>query len=161
MAQRQPFQPALSATTNTPPAAHADITAATTADGTANAQGASTGAKADGTGLPNFGLSAANWSGAGIRHHRGGQATASTAGTVPIAGLAVAIASHAQAGSHQFDIRLDPPELGRIDVQLNVDSNGQITSHITVDRADTLQLLQRPAAADPASSRSVRIADRR
>ncbi len=68
-------------------------------------------------------------------------ATNATA-TVPIAGLAVAIANRAQAGSNQFDIRLDPPELGRIDVQLNVDSNGQITSHITVDRADTLQLLQ-------------------
>jgi flagellar hook-length control protein FliK len=132
----------LSATTNTPPAAHADITAATTADGTANAQGASTGAKADGIGLPSFGLSAANGATQASATTAAAQAAASTAGTVPIAGLAVAIASHAQAGSHQFDIRLDPPELGRIDVQLNVDSNGQITSHITADRPDTLQLLQ-------------------
>src|SRR5580698_10062058 len=62
--------------------------------------------------------------------------------TVPIAGLAVAIASRAQAGSSQFDIRLDPPELGRIDVRLGVDRDGQVTSHVTVDRADTLQLLQ-------------------
>ena len=61
---------------------------------------------------------------------------------MPIAGLAVAIASRAQAGSNQFDIRLDPPELGRIEVHLNVDRDGQVTSHITVDRADTLQLLQ-------------------
>ena len=132
----------LSAITNTPPAAHADITAATTADGTANAQGASTNAKADGIGLPSFGLSAANGAAQASATTAAAQATASTAGTVPIAGLAVAIASHAQAGSHQFDIRLDPPELGRIDVQLNVDSNGQITSHITADRPDTLQLLQ-------------------
>jgi flagellar hook-length control protein FliK len=56
--------------------------------------------------------------------------------------LPVAIAARAQAGSHQFDIRLDPPELGRIEVRLDVDRNGQVTSHITVDRADTLQLLQ-------------------
>jgi flagellar hook-length control protein FliK len=132
----------LSAITNTPPAAHADITAATTADGTANAQGASTNAKADGIGLPSFGLSAANGAAQASATTAAAQATASTAGTVPIAGLAVAIGSHAQAGSHQFDIRLDPPELGRIDVQLNVDSNGQITSHITADRPDTLQLLQ-------------------
>src|SRR5580698_10090728 len=62
--------------------------------------------------------------------------------TVPIAGLAVAIASRAQAGSSQFDIRLDPPELGRIEVQLSVDSDGQVVSHITADRQDTLNLLQ-------------------
>ena len=47
-----------------------------------------------------------------------------------------------QAGSNQFDIRLDPPELGRIDVRLNVDSNGQVTSHLTADRPETLTLLQ-------------------
>ena len=62
--------------------------------------------------------------------------------SVPVAGVAVAIASQAQAGSSQFDIRLDPPELGRIDVRLDVDRDGQVTSHVTVDRADTLQLLQ-------------------
>jgi flagellar hook-length control protein FliK len=61
---------------------------------------------------------------------------------VPLAGVAVAIASRAQAGSSQFDIRLDPPELGRIDVRLGVDGSGQVTTHVTVDRADTLQLLQ-------------------
>jgi chemotaxis protein MotD len=59
-----------------------------------------------------------------------------------VAGLAVAIAVRAQAGANQFDIRLDPPELGRIDVRLDVDSNGQVTTHMTADRADTLQLLQ-------------------
>jgi flagellar hook-length control protein FliK len=42
----------------------------------------------------------------------------------------------------QFDIRLDPPELGRIDVRLGVDSNGQVTSHVTADRPETLSLLQ-------------------
>ena len=47
-----------------------------------------------------------------------------------------------QAGSNQFDITLAPPELGRINVQLSVDGNGQMTSHMTVDRPDTLQLLQ-------------------
>ena len=61
---------------------------------------------------------------------------------VPLAGLAVAIAGRAQAGSSQFDIRLDPPELGRIDVRLDVDGSGQVRTHVTVDRADTLQLLQ-------------------
>jgi flagellar hook-length control protein FliK len=130
---------------NAQSATRTDTTAATAplnADSAAGAQNASTGAKADGTGLPSFSLAVANAPTQTSATTAAAQATASTAGTVPIAGLAVAIASHAQAGSHQFDIRLDPPELGRIDVQLNVDSNGQITSHITADRADTLQLLQ-------------------
>ncbi len=63
-------------------------------------------------------------------------------GPVPVAGLAVAIAARAQGGSNRFDIRLDPPELGRIDVRLGVDSSGLVTTHVTVDRTDTLQLLQ-------------------
>jgi flagellar hook-length control protein FliK len=69
-------------------------------------------------------------------------ASGSTQAAVPISGLPVAIAARAVAGSNQFDIRLDPPELGRIDVQLNVDGNGQVTSHVTVDRPETLTLLQ-------------------
>ena len=61
---------------------------------------------------------------------------------VSIAGLPIAIAARAQSGSNQFDIKLDPPELGRIDVRLDVDSSGQVTSHITADRPETLTLLQ-------------------
>ncbi len=64
------------------------------------------------------------------------------AAAVPVAGLPVAIAARAQAGSNQFDIRLDPPDLGRIDVRLDVSHDGQVTSHVTVDRAETLDLLQ-------------------
>ncbi len=76
-------------------------------------------------------------------------AQATTAATpdaaVPIAGLAVEIASRAQAGSNHFDIRLDPPELGRIDVRLDIDSSGQVTSRLVVDRAETLEHLRRDA----------------
>ncbi|HET7848509.1 MAG TPA: flagellar hook-length control protein FliK [Pseudolabrys sp.] len=61
---------------------------------------------------------------------------------VPIAGLAVEIAGRALAGKNHFEIRLDPPDLGRIDVHLNVDRNGQVTSHLVVDRPDTLNLLR-------------------
>ena len=61
---------------------------------------------------------------------------------VSIAGLPIAIAARAQSGSNQFDIRLDPPELGRIDVRLDVYLSGQVTSHITADRPETLTLLQ-------------------
>ena len=76
------------------------------------------------------------------RHRFASSGSASTAAAVPVAGLAVAIAARAQSGSNQFDIRLDPPELGRIDVRLDVDRDGQVTTHMTAERADTLQLLQ-------------------
>jgi chemotaxis protein MotD len=66
-------------------------------------------------------------------------------GSVPLTGLAVEIASRAVAGNTRFEIRLDPPELGRIDVRLDVDSKGQVTSHLTVERTDTLDLLRRDA----------------
>jgi flagellar hook-length control protein FliK len=109
-------------------------TPASDAGGSPAAQSGWNAAKAATEGLPNFGIVA----------NQAAPAAPGTAAaaTVPIAGLAVAIASRAQAGSSQFDIRLDPPELGRIDVRLGVDRDGQVTSHVTVDRADTLQLLQ-------------------
>jgi flagellar hook-length control protein FliK len=66
---------------------------------------------------------------------------------VPVAGLAVAIAAHAESGKNHFEIRLDPPELGRIDVRLDVDKDGQVTSHLRVERAETLDLLRRDAPA--------------
>ena len=65
---------------------------------------------------------------------------------VPLAGLTVEIVTQAHAGKQRFDIRLDPPELGRIDVRLDVDSKGHVTSRLVVDRAETLDLLKRDAA---------------
>ncbi len=114
-----------------------DASASTMPSGAAGATNAPT---ANGTPsvLPNFGFLAASAMTAGAA----AAVPANTGTAVPLAGLAVAIAARAQAGSNQFDIRLDPPELGRIDVRLDVDRNGQVTSHVTVDRADTLQLLQ-------------------
>jgi Fe-S oxidoreductase len=64
---------------------------------------------------------------------------------VPIAGLAVEITAHAQTGKNHFEIRLDPPELGRIDVRLDVDSSGNVTSRLVVERAETLEVLRRDA----------------
>jgi flagellar hook-length control protein FliK len=58
----------------------------------------------------------------------------------------VEIAGKALAGKNRFEIRLDPPELGRIEVRLDVDRNGNVTSRLTVDRADTLDLLRRDAS---------------
>lgn len=75
------------------------------------------------------------------------QTAPSAANNQPIplqaAALAIEIASRAKDGSRQFDIRLDPPELGRIDVKLDVDKSGQVNTHLTVDRPETLDLLRR------------------
>jgi flagellar hook-length control protein FliK len=65
---------------------------------------------------------------------------------IPIAGLAVEIAARAQAGQSRFEIRLDPPELGRIDVRLDIDRSGQVTSRLIVDRPETLDQLRRDSA---------------
>jgi flagellar hook-length control protein FliK len=64
---------------------------------------------------------------------------------VPLAGVAVEIAARAQAGTNRFEIRLDPPELGRIDVRLDVDRQGQVTSRLVVEKAETLDMLRREA----------------
>ena len=74
------------------------------------------------------------------------QAAASAPGVLPTsAAIAIEIAARAREGSHQFDIRLDPPELGRIDVRLNVEKSGEVSTRLTVDRPETLDLLQRDA----------------
>lgn len=70
---------------------------------------------------------------------------AASSHAVPLASaaLAIEIASRSKDGSRQFDIRLDPPELGRIEVKLDVDKTGQVNTHLTVDRPETLDLLRR------------------
>ncbi len=64
---------------------------------------------------------------------------------VPLNGLAADIALRAAGGNSRFEIRLDPAELGRIDVRLDVDKHGNVTSHLTVERPATLDMLRRDA----------------
>lgn len=64
---------------------------------------------------------------------------------VPVEQLAVEIATRAGKGERRFDIRLDPPELGRIDVRLEIDGKGNTTAKLIVERAETLDMLQRDA----------------
>lgn len=64
---------------------------------------------------------------------------------VPFNGLAMDIALRAAGGSSRFEIRLDPAELGRIDVRLDVDKHGNVTSHLTVERPATLDMLRNDA----------------
>jgi flagellar hook-length control protein FliK len=64
---------------------------------------------------------------------------------VPLESLAVEIASRALPGRSRFEIRLDPPELGRIDVRLDIDRSGNVTSRLVVEKAETLDVLRRDA----------------
>ena len=71
---------------------------------------------------------------------------AAQAAAVPLAGVAIEIAGQAMAGKNRFEIRLDPPELGRIEIRLDVDRDGQVTTRLIADRSDTLDLLRRDAS---------------
>ena len=55
------------------------------------------------------------------------------------------IAASAKSGKSSFEIRLDPADLGRIDVRIDVDRNGQVTSHLTVEKPETLSMLRQDA----------------
>jgi flagellar hook-length control protein FliK len=48
-------------------------------------------------------------------------------------------------GLKEFQIRLDPAELGRIDVKLEIGDDKSVTARVVVDRVETLHLLQREA----------------
>lgn len=63
----------------------------------------------------------------------------------PINAVPLEIGLRALSGSKRFDIRLDPAELGRVDVRLEIDDAGIVTAKLTVDRVETLHLLQRDA----------------
>jgi flagellar hook-length control protein FliK len=63
-----------------------------------------------------------------------------------MAALGIAIAARSLSGSRQFDIRLDPPELGRVEVRLSIDDTGKASAHLSADRQQTLDLLQKDSS---------------
>jgi flagellar hook-length control protein FliK len=71
--------------------------------------------------------------------------TAATNAPVPLNGLALEIVASARSGKSRFEIRLDPADLCRIDVRIVVDRNGQVTSHLTVEKPETLSMLRQDA----------------
>jgi flagellar hook-length control protein FliK len=64
---------------------------------------------------------------------------------IPLGMVPLEIGMKALSGATRFDIRLDPAELGRIDVRLDIDDKGELSAHLTVERVETLMLLQRDA----------------
>jgi flagellar hook-length control protein FliK len=71
--------------------------------------------------------------------------TAAINAPVPLSGLALELAASARSGKSRFEIRLDPADLGRIDVRIDVDRNGQVTSHLRVEKPETLSMLRQDA----------------
>jgi flagellar hook-length control protein FliK len=61
--------------------------------------------------------------------------------------LALHIAARSAKGDSRFTIRLDPPELGQIDVNLSVNSHGHAQAVLAVEKPQTLDLLLRDAPA--------------
>lgn len=60
-----------------------------------------------------------------------------------IQAVALRIAQKSADGASRFEIELDPPELGRVEVRLEFGRDGQVKTHMLVDRADTLDALLR------------------
>jgi flagellar hook-length control protein FliK len=71
--------------------------------------------------------------------------TLATNAAIPLSGLALEIAASVGSGKSRFEIRLDPADLGRIDVRIDVDRNGRVTSHLTVEKPETLTMLRQDA----------------
>jgi flagellar hook-length control protein FliK len=60
--------------------------------------------------------------------------------------LPIEIGMQAVRGVTSFQIRLDPAELGRVDVRLDIKQNGEVNASLVVDRVETLQMLRRDAS---------------
>lgn len=82
---------------------------------------------------------------AGTAPGASGQGTPSSQQPTPIHVVPIEIGLRAMSGSRQFDIRLDPDELGRVDVNLSISDKGEVSAKLVVDRVETLHLLQRDA----------------
>jgi flagellar hook-length control protein FliK len=59
--------------------------------------------------------------------------------------IAINIQKAIKAGKDQVTIKLQPEELGRIDVKLEVGEDGRVTAQVRVEKPETLELLQRDA----------------
>lgn len=67
------------------------------------------------------------------------------ADAMPVQAVPIAIGLKALEGAREFEIRLDPAELGRVDVKLSISEDGRVQASLVVDRVETLALLQRDA----------------
>lgn len=59
--------------------------------------------------------------------------------------VGIELAKQAKNGDTHFIVRMDPPELGKLDVRLTINKAGEVQASILVDREATLDLLHRDA----------------
>jgi flagellar hook-length control protein FliK len=57
--------------------------------------------------------------------------------------VAAEIARNLKNGQTRFQMRFDPPELGRVDVSLKVAKDGSVQAHLVVERPETLDMFLR------------------
>lgn len=57
--------------------------------------------------------------------------------------VAGAMAKNLQNGNTRFQMRFDPPELGRVEVSMKVSSDGTVHAHMIVERPETLDMFMR------------------
>ncbi|MEP3277437.1 MAG: flagellar hook-length control protein FliK [Stappiaceae bacterium] len=63
--------------------------------------------------------------------------------TVPMEAVGAHLAKMAQQKESRFEIRLHPSELGRIDVRLDINEQGEVRAHLIVERRETMDMLAR------------------
>lgn len=66
---------------------------------------------------------------------------------VPSSAIAMQMNKHIQKGVSNFEIRLDPAQLGRVDVKMEISTDGRLTAHMIVESPETLDLLRKDANA--------------
>lgn len=66
---------------------------------------------------------------------------------MPINSMAFQMSKQFGRGNSEFQIRLDPAELGKINVKLTVKQGGNVKAHMVVERNDVFELMQRDARA--------------
>jgi flagellar hook-length control protein FliK len=78
------------------------------------------------------------------------QATPGRPGTTPgtaVDQVAVKLSSSAKDGGGKISIRLNPEELGKVDVRLEIGRDGAVRATVSADRPETLDMMQRDARA--------------
>jgi flagellar hook-length control protein FliK len=61
--------------------------------------------------------------------------------------VAGAIAHNLKNGNTRFQMRFDPPELGRVDVHMKMSADGSVHAHLVVERPETLDMFLRDQRA--------------
>ncbi len=59
--------------------------------------------------------------------------------------IALQISKNVSNGTAKFEILMDPPELGRIEVRMELNNEGRLQAHLLADKQETLDLMQRDA----------------